>query len=518
MTPSVLLRIRRASKSYSGIPALIDADLDLLAGEVHALMGENGAGKSTLIKILAGVTSPDSAQIEIKGQSVTLSNPQSAFAHGLRFIHQELHVVRQLSAAENIFLGQSYPTRFGFQVRWKQLYQQAEQVLSQLGIDHIDPRRTMGHLSPGDQMLINIAHAFVGDDLSRDSAGALVYVMDEPTAALTGAETAQLFRVIDALRRRGCAVLYVSHRMDEIFTIADRVTVMRDGRIIDTCLIREITPQALIIRMTGRELEHIYPPRLVLPSEDVLLDVCGAQTRVVKGATFQVHAGEIVGVAGLNGSGRTELLRAVMGLDRLTAGEVWLAGKRLTRLTPPRAWREGFAFVPEERRSQGLVLSRSVADNLTLPQLGHVSIGGWLLAHRREHRTSLDTGAMVRLKAHGPAQTVRELSGGNQQKVVFGRALVRPPRLLLLDEPTRGVDVGAKVDLYHLIREINARGAGILLVSSDLPELIGMTDRILIVRGGQVMETVLSNGLTSERLLALCYGNMEHVGSRNAIR
>ena len=270
--PSVLLRIRHASKTYSGIPALIDVDLDLEIGEVHALMGENGAGKSTLIKLLAGVTAADSAQFEIKGRPVSLSSPQSAFAHGLRFIHQELQVVRQLSAAENIFLGQSYPTRFGFQVRWKQLYAQAEHVLAQLGIESIDPRRTMGHFSPGDQMLINIAHAFVGDDLSRESGGALVYVMDEPTAALTGAETARLFRVIERLRGRGCAVLYVSHRMDEIFAIADRVTVMRDGRVVDTCPIREITPLELIVKMTGRDLQHVYPPRNEPLSEQVLLD------------------------------------------------------------------------------------------------------------------------------------------------------------------------------------------------------------------------------------------------------
>ncbi len=509
----MLLRIRRASKTYSGIPALIDADLDLLGGEVHALMGENGAGKSTLIKILAGITAPDSAAIEIHGQTVTLSSPHSAHSHGLRFIHQELQVVRHLSASENIFLGQAYPTRFGFQVRWKQLHQQAEQVLARLGIEHIDPRRTMGHLSPGDQMLVNIAHAFVGDDLEH--ARALIYVMDEPTAALSEAETAQLFRVIGRLRERGSAVLYVSHRMDEIFTIADRVTVMRDGRVIDTLPISTITPPELIEKMTGRDLQHIYPARTEAPSDQVRLDARGLFTAVVHGATFTVRVGEVVGVAGLNGSGRTELLRAVMGLDRLTAGELWLDAKRLKGHSPSTAWLEGIAYVPEERRSQGLVLSRSVGDNLTLPQLASLSIGGWMLAHGRERQTSQNMGAQVRLKARSPAQTVRELSGGNQQKVVFGRALVQPPRLLLLDEPTRGVDVGAKVDLYQLIREISGHGTGILLVSSDLPELIGMTDRILIMRGGQLAETVSSEGLTSERLLALCYGNMDHVGSKD---
>lgn len=510
MNQSVLLRIRRASKAYSGIPALVDADFDLLRGEVHALMGENGAGKSTLIKILAGVITPDRAEIEVDGRLVSITSPQSAFAHGLRFIHQELHAVRHLSASENIFLGQTYPTRFGIQVRWKLLHRQAEQVLARLGIEHIDPRQTMGHLSPGDQMLVNIAHAFVGDNLDEDRA--LIYVMDEPTAALTGAETAQLFRVIDRLRQRGSAVLYVSHRMDEIFTIADRVTVMRDGQVIATAPISAITPPELIEKMTGRDLQAIYPARTAPIGDSILLDARGIATAAVQPATFAVRAGEIVGVAGLNGSGRTELLRAIMGLDKLTAGELWLDGKRLKPHTAERAWLEGIAYVPEERRSQGLVLSRSVGDNLTLPKLASLSIGGWMLAHGSQGRVSRELAETVQLKARGPAQIVRELSGGNQQKVVFGRALVQMPRLLLLDEPTRGVDVGAKVDLYHIIRDISGRGAGILLVSSDLPELIGMTDRILIMRGGQVADTAYSSGLTAERLLALCYGNMDHVG------
>ncbi|MFN8531622.1 MAG: sugar ABC transporter ATP-binding protein [Anaerolineae bacterium] len=493
------------------MPALIDAELDLRAGEVHALMGENGAGKSTLIKVLAGVVTPDRADIEIGGRSAAITSPQSAHHHGLRFIHQELQVIRQVSAAENIFLGQPYPTRWGFQVRWRQLYQQAEHVLTQLGIDHIDPRRTMGHFGPGDQMLINIAHAFVGDDLSHESQRALIYVMDEPTASLTGSETAQLFRVIERLRERGCAVLYVSHRLDEIFAIAQRVTVMRDGRVVDTSDIQTLKPADLILKMTGRDFSQIYPPRIAPPADAVLLQAQSISTRSIHEATFQVRAGEILGIAGLNGSGRTELLRALMGLDTLKSGMLTLDGVPMNRLSPSEAWRRLVAYVPEERRSQGLILSRSVADNITLPQLRHLSVGGWLLAHRRERDTARTLGESVQLKTRGPRQTVRELSGGNQQKVVFGRALVRPPRVLLLDEPTRGVDVGAKVDLYHLIREISGRGTAILLVSSDLPELLGMTDRILIMRAGHAAEIVETAGLTQERLLELCYGNVNDV-------
>jgi ribose transport system ATP-binding protein len=510
-----LLSIRQASKSYSGVPALINADLDLRAGEVHALMGENGAGKSTLIKLLAGVVTPDRMAVEINGQPVTISSAASAFKHGLRFIHQELQVIPQVSVAENIFLGQPYPSWFGVQVRWRQLHALAGQALAKLGIDHISPSATMARLSPGDQMLVNITRAFVGDDIGGETSTALVYVMDEPTAALTGTEITQLFRVIWRLRERGCAVLYVSHRMDEIFQIANRVTVMRDGRVVDTRSISDVTPTDLILMMTGRALEQVYPPRTALPSERVLLDVRGLHTHHINDVSFRLHAGEIVGVAGLNGAGRTELLRALMGIDRLRAGEIALEGQSLRRHSPARAWNAQIAYVPEERRSQGLVLSRSIADNVTLPQLRHISHFGAVLAHGRERQTSLQLGEAVRLRARGVTQTTRELSGGNQQKVVFARALARSPRVLLLDEPTRGVDVGAKADIYGIIREMSARGIGILLVSSDLPELLGMTDRVLVMRAGRLVETLPTAGLTQDILLTCCYGELEHVGARH---
>ncbi|MDX2163097.1 MAG: sugar ABC transporter ATP-binding protein [bacterium] len=527
MTP--LLSVRGASKSYGGIPALIDADLDVFSGEVHALMGENGAGKSTLIRILAGVIVPDHAAISINGQPAVIHSPQAAFGYGLRFIHQELHSVRQVSAAENIFLGQRYPTRLGIQVRWRVLFQQAEMVLAHLGITHIDPRRVMGSLSPGDQMLITIARAFVGDDLLNDAfvndamsaaptgSAARIYVMDEPTAALTGAEAGQLFRVIERLCARGCGVLYVSHRIDEIFAVAARITVMRDGRVVDTTTVQQVTPADLIVKMTGRDVQQLYPPRTQPFTDAVLLDIRDIETERVRDVMFQVRAGEIVGLAGLNGAGRTEVLRALMGADRLKRGEIWLEGERIDPLSPSKAWEKGIAFVPEERRTQALVLPRSAADNITLPHLNRFSYGRAVLAHRRERQTSRAIGDRVRLKARSPAQVVRELSGGNQQKVVFGRALAAAPRMLLLDEPTRGVDVGAKADLYQLIHEISGRGVGIVLVSSDLAELIGLADRIVIMRGGAQIAQVDTPGLSQEYLLTLCYGNTADVGSSTRV-
>lgn len=504
-----LLSIRDASKSYNGIPALIDAAIGLRSGEVHALMGENGAGKSTLIKLMAGVLSPDSMHVEVRGKPAAIHNPQDAFDLGLRFIHQELNVVPQLAVAENIFLGQDYPTYGGMLVNWRKLNEQARRVLNQLGVTHINPTNLMARLSPGDQMLVNIAHAFAGD-IASDQSNALVYVMDEPTAALSGHEVELLFAVIQRLREQGSAVLYVSHRMEEIFRIADRVTVMRDGRVVETLNIAATNPAELIRLMTGRALQQVYPPRETPHGNNVRLEVRDLRADAVSGVSFELREGEILGIAGLNGSGRTELLRALIGADKLLGGQIMLDGVRFNRLNPSSAWAQGVAYVPEERRSQGLILSRSVGNNITLPQLRHFSHRGMFLHHTLEASTSRELGERVRLKATGPAQTTRQLSGGNQQKVVFARALTRPPKILLLDEPTRGVDVGAKADIYALIRQISARGTGIVMVSSDLPELIGMSDRILIMRAGRQIEIVPAAGLTEEQLLALCYGEIEH--------
>jgi ribose transport system ATP-binding protein len=504
-----LLTVTGANKTYIGIPALIDASLDLRAGEVHALMGENGAGKSTLIKILAGVLQPDSIQISLRARPATIRHAQDAFKLGLRFIHQELNIVPQLSVAENVFLSQPYPTHAGIFVNWNQLNERTGSVLAQLGVSHISPRQQMARLSPGDQMLVSIARAFIGDD-STGQSPASVYVMDEPTASLSGQETTMLFNVIDGLRKRGCAVLYVSHRLDEIFKIADRVTIMRDGRVVDNQLTRDVTPADLIRMMTGRTLQQVYPIRETSYTEHVLLDVHDIATAVVRDITFQLREGEILGIAGLNGAGRTEVLRALMGADRLRSGKATLDGQLLTNHSPTNAWNRGIAFLPEERRSQGLVMSRAISNNITLPQLRHFSRGRLFLDHQSEHQTALSTGESVRLKSNSPAQTVRQLSGGNQQKVVFAKALARPPRLLLLDEPTRGVDVGAKADIYALIRQISAKGTGIIIVSSDLPELIGLTDRILIMRGGRLVATVPTAEMTEEKLLSLCYGEIQH--------
>jgi ribose transport system ATP-binding protein len=506
MSSTSLLTVSQANKRYNGIPALIDVSLDLQPGEVHALIGENGAGKSTLIKLLAGVLPADTMQLTVRGALASIHNARSAFDLGLRFIHQELNVVPQLSVAENIFLSQPYPRRAGIFVNWQKLNRNAHAVLEELGIGHISPRQTITRLSPGDQMLVKIASVFIGAEQAS------VFVMDEPTAALTGEEAAMLFNVIGRLRARGCAVLYVSHRLDEIFKIADRVTVMRDGRVVATRQIGGASRDELIQLMTGRELQQIFPPRQSPVGDHVLLDVRNLHTESVRDVSFQLWSGEIIGIAGLIGSGRTELIRALMGADRVVAGEIRLDDVPLTRRSPVAAWRHGLAYVPEERRTQGLILSRSVGNNITLPHLARLCRGRLFLDNRRERRIADDLGDSVRLKTKGVGQTVRQLSGGNQQKVLFARALAHTPRVLLLDEPTRGVDVGAKYDIYALLREISAQGIGIVVVSSELAELIGLCDRIVIMQNGQLIDTVAAAGLTEPQLLALCYGDHRRAG------
>jgi ABC-type sugar transport system ATPase subunit len=495
-----LLSIRNASKTYGEARVLIDAALDLAPGRVHALMGENGAGKSTLIKILAGVVVPDSATTLVRGQRVQIDSPQAAFDAGLRFIHQELNIVPQLSVAENLFIGQSYPRRAGVLVDWRRLADDARAGLARLDITHIDPRVQMARLSTGDQMLVKIASAFL-----TAGAAATIYVMDEPTAALTDVETARLFAAIRQLKAQECAVLYVSHRMEEIFDLCDEVTVMRDGRVVASKPISETDPQDLIRLMTGRELTQAYPPRDTIIGKQVRLQVNNLRSTALEHAEFAVHAGEILGVAGLAGSGRTELLRALAGADRLLSGSLTLDGAVLHKGGLSGAWQQGIAYIPEERRAQGVILSRSIRDNITLPHLSAISRGGLLLDRARETRELAVLGESVRLKARGVRQTTRELSGGNQQKVLFARGLAGKPRLLLLDEPTRGVDVGAKYDIYTLIRQMSADGVSIVMVSSDLGELLGLCDRVLIIRGRRQAQIVPTDGLTQHDLLALCY-------------
>lgn len=500
-----LLSLKHVTKAYGGVPALRGVDLDIAPGEIHALMGENGAGKSTLIKILAGVTAPDRADILLDGASVHIDSAAQAHRLGLRFIHQEFNVVPALSVAENIFMGRAYPRRAGLFVDWKKLNAAASETLLKLGITHIDPRQKLGTLTLGDQMLVRISSAFVGEE----GAPARLYVLDEPTAALTAEESERLFTVLRELRLQGASVLYVSHRLDEIMTICDKATVIRDGRSVDTGKIADITHDDLVALMIGRRVEEAYPRQLTPPRDDVVFSADNLAIRGRAPLSLAVRAGEILGLAGIANAGQREVLRTLFGDMAPSGGAMTLANRPYRPRSPADAWRAGIAYIPRERRSEGLVLSRPIFENTTLPHLKAQSRWGTFLTPRRERRLTAERGQLVRLKSAGPGQRAAELSGGNQQKVVFAKALAGNPRLLLLDEPTRGVDVGAQFDIYSVIREMAARGMAVILVSSDLPELLGMADRIAIMRDGAVTDIVAAASIGEEMLINLTYGRAQ---------
>lgn len=494
------LDLDQISRRFGAVQALNAVSLTLRSGEVHALMGENGAGKSTLIRVLAGLEKPDDGRLLFDGRPLSMAAPATMRAAGLRFIHQELHAVRGLSVAENMHLDQPYPRRFGL-VNWRALNRAAKVALGQLGLGRLDPRAPMTDLGAGDQMLVRIAATLVGGR----GAGAWLYVMDEPTAALTREESERLFEAIDALVRQGAGVLYVSHRMPEVLRLADRVSVLRDGAHVSTRAMADTDQTRIIEDMTGRDLSGLFPPRRAADtSAPVILRVTGLSAGALRSADFQLRAGEVLGIAGIAGSGRGALLRALLGAIPRRGGDVSLDGAPLGR-NPTRTWADGIAYVPRERRSEGLMLGRAITENIVLPHLSALARVWVFLDHRRQRRLAASLGEQVRLKAASVGQVCEALSGGNQQKVLFARALVGNPRVLLLDEPTRGVDIGARFDLYRLIRQLSEQGRAVIVASSDLPELIGLSDRIAIMRDGRLAEIIAAEGLTEAALLARFY-------------
>ena len=495
------LDLTNTSKVYEGVHALRSVSLSVAAGEIHALMGENGAGKSTLIKILAGVVRADKADIAIDGQAVTIDGPNSSFRHGLRFIHQELSVVPTVSVAENIFLGRAYPRRLGALVAWDRLAAEARSALARIGVSHIEPTTKMARLSFGDRMLVRIASAF----LDSGAVSARLYVMDEPTAALTAGEAERLFRVLREIRRIGGSVLYVSHRLDEVMGLCDRVTVLRDGASVATKIVAATSREEIIQMMIGRRIAEAYPRAVAPVSNEIAVDVRDLRGAGVGPVSFEIRKGEIVGLAGLAGAGQSEVLRLLMGATRANGGTINLGGRERLSTSVGSSWRWGVAYIPPERRAEALVLSMTVAENVTLPHLRRLSHGGAFLARRRERALARARGIEVRLKSRSPRQRCHELSGGNQQKVAFAKALAGNPRVLLLDEPTRGVDVGAKFDIYSVVRQMSATGVAVLLASSDFPELVGMCDRIIVMQTGRVAAVLQADGLSEETLLAYCY-------------
>ena len=490
----MLLQMRGIRKAFPGVLALDDVSFELRRGEVHALLGENGAGKSTLMKILSGAYPRDAGEILIDERPVSLGSPRDAQAVGISTIYQEFNLVPQLSAAENIYLGREPMLRGGIIDR-RALVHRARALLQSLGTS-VDPDVPVRTLGVAEQQMVEIAKAL--------SLRARILVMDEPTSALTASEIEELFAAIRRFTAEGGSVIYISHRLEELSRVGHRATVLRDGRYIGTRPLPAPIPE-LVRMMANRDISEHYPQPTRKRSAEILRVEGVSRGTRLRDVSFTLHRGEVLGVAGLLGAGRTELARVIAGADAPDAGRITVNGKPVRVRTPRDAIRAGIGFVPEDRKQQGLVLPQSVASNLSLPQLSRLSRAG-VVSRARERRIAIRWTKELRIKTPGIDTRVLTLSGGNQQKVVLGKWLAAGADVLIVDEPTRGIDVGAKMEIYTLLDRLAADGAGILMISSDLPEVMGMSDRILVMHQGRVQAMIDAQGATQEAVLHAALG------------
>ncbi|NYE18216.1 ribose transport system ATP-binding protein [Microbacterium immunditiarum] len=493
--PPTLLEVRGATKRFAGVHALRGVDLEVRAGEVHCILGQNGAGKSTLIKMLAGVHQPDDGTIVWLGDEVAIPDPQAALSLGIATMYQELDVVEGLTVAENIFLG--HEIERGGLTRRGEATRRARELLRRLGHASLSPNTEVGQLSAANQQIVSMARA-----LSHDIK---LIIMDEPSAVLDTEEVKNLFNVVRELTAEGIAVVYITHRLEEIRQIGDRITVLKDGRSMASGLSVKDTPTSDLIRlMTGRAVENVFPPAVPVPPDaPLVLEVEGlGLAGVFEDVSFAARAGEIIGLAGLVGSGRSEILETVFGARRATAGAVRVAGTELKRGSVPDAVRAGVGLSPEERKSQGLVLDEPVFVNVTLSSFERFAKAGFL-DERSERATAREQAEALDLRPADPDRPAATLSGGNQQKILLARWLVHGTRVLLLDEPTRGVDVGARTEIYALIRRLAAAGNAVVIVSSEIEEVLGLADTVLVIADGRVLTTVPASDIDEHGVLDL---------------
>ncbi|CAN7501126.1 sugar ABC transporter ATP-binding protein [Variovorax sp. LjRoot84] len=498
---SSLLELRGISKRFGASRALSGVDFSLQAGEIHALCGENGAGKSTLMNIIDGIHRPDEGDIVLNGEKVVIDGPAHAMRLGIGLVHQEIALCADATVAENIFMPEINAGKQAW-MNYASFNERAGKALRRLGQD-IDPGALVRDLSISSQQLVEIAKALTLD--------CKVLILDEPTAALTDNESAALFRVLHDLKAQGIGIIYISHRMAEILTHGDRVTVLRDGRNVHCGPLAGMTPDELVRRMVGRDLGNYYPPKQTATgsSEPVLEVTDIADDERVHGVSFALKRGEILGIAGLMGAGRSELAETVCGLRLAKRGTVRLCGKALTIRKYSDALCEGIAYLSEDRKEAGVFLDLPIAQNVSSMALRRVSSGWGLLQRSAEHRLARELGAKLNLKSDGVAIEVSSLSGGNQQKVAIAKLLATKPVVLLMDEPTRGVDVGAKSEIHHILRELANQGVGVIVISSELPEIIGLCDRALVIRDGKLAGELDPNEMTEEALLRLASGLCE---------
>jgi ribose transport system ATP-binding protein len=494
-----LLTMEGIRKSFSGVTVLDNVQFSLRQGEVHALMGENGAGKSTLMKILSGIYSKDSGSILIEGTESIVASPKIAQQLGVAIIHQELNLIPDLSIFENMFLGREFKWGHTGFVNRTRMRAEAKNYLGQLGMD-VNPDDLAGGLSVGQQQMVEIGKAL--------SMNAKILVLDEPTAALTKREIERLFLLIDTLKAQGVGMIYISHRMEEIFQISDRITVLRDGRYIGTRDTKTTTMDELVKMMVGREIKERFPKVESEIGEERLRVEGLSQDGKLYDINFSVRAGEILGIAGLMGAGRSELAKALFGEGKFQ-GEVFVDGKPVCLRNPTQAIKAGLALITEDRKGEGLVPDLSVRENLALPNLRSLSNFGFI-SHRMENDFVRDSISKLSVKVHHSEQWVSSLSGGNQQKVVIGKWLATRPKVLILDEPTRGVDIGAKREIYDLMNQLVQEGVAIIMISSELPEVLGMSDRILVMHEGRITGEFLREGATQEGIMVAATGGKNH--------
>lgn len=487
-----LLQMKNICKSFPGVKALDNVSISLRPGSIHSLMGENGAGKSTLMKCLFGIYSKDSGEIILDGRQVNFISTRQAMEHGVAMVHQELNQVHTRNVMENIWLGR-FPKRLGL-VDHKKMYEDTQKIFEDLNID-IDPKAIISTLSVSQRQMVEIAKAA--------SHNSKVYVFDEPTSSLTEDEVEHLFKIIFDLRDKGCGIIYISHRMSEILKISDEVTVMRDGAVVATTPAKDLTTDMIITQMVGRELTNVYPPKTNKPSDTVLeVNHLTAMYKNLKDVSFTLRRGEILGFAGLVGAGRTETLECLFGLATVKDGEIIKDGKKITVKKVGDAKRNGFAMITEERRATGILGPLDITANTTVANLKSYLKSGVL----RKKRMLTDTADMIKaMSIKTPSQTtvIRSLSGGNQQKVIIGRWLLTAPDVLLMDEPTRGIDVGAKYEIYQLMIDLANQGKAVIMVSSEMPELLGVCDRIIVMSNGRKAGELDARSTSQEEIMEL---------------
>lgn len=487
--PQNILQVHNLSKSFLGVKALDNIQFELKKGEVHALMGENGAGKSTFMKILMGLLTPDSGEIVFEGEELKNFDVHEILKKGISMIHQEILVVPELTVAQNIFLGRE--TNFRNWLNDKAINQKAQELLKLIGIN-INAQTKIKNLSIAEMQMVEIAKAI--------SNNAKVIIMDEPTSALSDKEVSTLFKIINDLKAKGVSIIYISHKMDEIFEITDRITVLRDGQYITTKPTKEIDKNNLIALMVGREIENIFTEKNATIGETVLTIKNFNKKGKFKDINFEVHAGEVLGIAGLMGAGRTEIARAIFGLDRYDSGEIILNGRKIKINSPKNAIKNGIGYVSEDRKALGFIPALSVKENISLSSLVNLS-KAWFVSSSNETEASSRLAKDLKIKATSINQKVMNLSGGNQQKVVLAKVLLTSPSIIILDEPTRGIDIGAKFEIYKLINQLTDKGLAVIMISSELPEILGMSDKILVLSKGKQTALLSKNEATQEKIM-----------------